>query len=132
MRNVDGRDYRALSLFPADTCQPFSVAGGAEGTEDDRHLWRKCAELLAKQDPRVLLKTMPRHVGMGLDEVLHDLEAEGYAARALVGRRCPQTPPKGPPLDFWPTPQARDHMPAHQAWELHSSQEGAKGTARRT
>lgn len=80
----------ALNLFPADTpASPFSVAGERRGTEDDRHLWPEMRRIIGDARPTwVIAENVLGHVSMGLDEVLHDLEAEGYAARALVIPAC--------------------------------------------
>ena len=66
-------------------CQPFSLAGERRGTEDDRHIWPFILAIVqAKRPAWCVFENVYGHVSMGLDEVLSDLEAEGYQARCFV------------------------------------------------
>ena len=66
-------------------CQPFSVAGKQKGTQDDRHLWPRMFEIIKHKRPSlVLCENVSGHIVLGLDEVLLDLEGEGYSTRAFV------------------------------------------------
>jgi DNA (cytosine-5)-methyltransferase 1 len=66
-------------------CQPFSVAGKQKGTEDDRHIWPYIRKIVASKRPSwVVFENVYGHVSMGLDQVLLDLETEGYATRAFI------------------------------------------------
>ena len=66
-------------------CQPFSVAGKQRGTEDDRHIWPYIFRIVASKRPTwCVFENVYGHLGMGLDEVLHDLESEGYATRTFI------------------------------------------------
>lgn len=67
-------------------CQPFSAAGRQRGTADERHLWPHFARLIRECHPRLVLgEQVESAVGHGWwDEVASDLEAEGYAAGAVV------------------------------------------------
>ena len=70
-------------------CQPFSQAGQRRGAEDDRHLWPEMYRLVASIRPRwVIAENVAGHISMGLDEVLSDLEGEGYATWPLVIPAC--------------------------------------------
>jgi len=70
-------------------CQPFSAAGQRRGKEDDRHLWPEVKRLMATVRPRWgLFENVAGHVSMGLDEVLSDLEAEGYTGFPIVIPAC--------------------------------------------
>lgn len=70
-------------------CQPFSVAGRQKGADDERHLWPAMFELIKRKRPSwVIGENVGGHVNMGLDEVLSDLENEGYQARAFVIPAC--------------------------------------------
>lgn len=61
-------------------CQPFSLAGARKGAEDERHLWPSIAEGIRIMRPRhVLLENVRGHLSLGFDQVLHDLNALGYA-----------------------------------------------------
>jgi len=66
-------------------CQPHSVAGKRRGAVDDRNLWPEYRRVLAELRPRwVLGENVPGIVTTMLDEVLSDLESEGYAATTIV------------------------------------------------
>lgn len=66
-------------------CQPFSTAGKRGGAEDDRHLWPEMRRLVEELRPSwVIGENVAGHISLGLDQVLFDLDALGYASRALV------------------------------------------------
>jgi DNA (cytosine-5)-methyltransferase 1 len=75
-------------------CQPFSVAGKRRGTEDDRHLWPEIVRFIRELDAAgnkptwCLFENVAGHISMGLDQVLSDLEAEGYTCWPLVIPAC--------------------------------------------
>ena len=70
-------------------CQPFSVAGQRRGTEDDRHIWPFIFTIIkAKRPSFCVFENVFGHVSMGLDQVLSDLEGEGYATRPFVIPAC--------------------------------------------
>ena len=70
-------------------CQPFSTAGQRRGKEDDRHLWPEFSRLVAELRPSwVIGENVAGHVSMGLDDVLSDLEGQGYACRTFVIPAC--------------------------------------------
>jgi DNA (cytosine-5)-methyltransferase 1 len=66
-------------------CQPFSTAGQRRGDQDDRHLWPEMLRVIKAVRPRwVIGENVAGHISMGLDTVLSDLEAAGYASRCYV------------------------------------------------
>ena len=66
-------------------CQPFSVAGKREGEKDDRHIWPYIRQIVAHKRPTwTVFENVYGHISMGLDQVLLDLEAEGYTTRTFV------------------------------------------------
>ena len=70
-------------------CQPFSLAGERRGTEDDRHIWPYILSIVQTKRPSwCVFENVYGHVSMGLDEVLSDLEREGYAARPFIVPAC--------------------------------------------
>ena len=91
----DIRELSADDIGPVDIivggypCQPFSAAGQRRGVEDDRHLWPEAYRLVAATRPAwCLFENVAGHVSMGLDDVLSDLEGEGYAVWPLVIPAC--------------------------------------------
>lgn len=66
-------------------CQPFSVAGKREGTDDDRHLWPEVRRLLETIRPRWFVgENVAGHVTLGLDDVLTDLADINYTAQSFI------------------------------------------------
>jgi DNA (cytosine-5)-methyltransferase 1 len=91
----DVRSLRGDEVGPIDLicggypCQPFSYAGKRQGKEDDRHLWPEVHRLVASIRPTwCLFENVAGHITMGLDEVLLNLEGEGYACQPLVVPAC--------------------------------------------
>lgn len=80
----------ANTIFTAGyPCQPFSQAGKRRGEEDDRHIWPYIREIVAQKRPAwCVFENVYGHVSMGLDTVLSNLEADGYATRAHIVPAC--------------------------------------------
>ena len=85
-QDIDGPIDVICGGYP---CQPFSTAGQRRGKEDDRHLWPEFSRLVAELRPAwVIGENVAGHISMGLDDVLSDLEGQGYAARPFVIPAC--------------------------------------------
>ena len=70
-------------------CQPFSHAGKQRGQDDPRHLWPEMFRLIRECRPTwVVGENVVGIVQLGLDEVLADLESEGYATRTFNIPAC--------------------------------------------
>jgi len=70
-------------------CQPFSHAGKRSGARDDRHLWPAMRRVIEQERPAwIIAENVTGHIALELDQVLADLEADGYACRALVIPAC--------------------------------------------
>ena len=70
-------------------CQPFSVAGKREGQADDRHLWPEFFRLIQETRPTwVIAENVAGHINMGLEDVLADLESEGYQCQTFLIPAC--------------------------------------------
>jgi DNA (cytosine-5)-methyltransferase 1 len=84
--DIDGSVDVICGGYP---CQPFSTAGKRQGADDDRHLWPEFARLVDELRPAwVIGENVAGHISMGLDDVLADLEAKGYACQSFVIPAC--------------------------------------------
>lgn len=90
IRELKGSDIGAVDVICGGyPCQPFSAAGKRLGAEDDRHLWPEYRRLVEELRPTwVIGENVAGHVSMGLDNVLSDLEALGYATRTFIIPAC--------------------------------------------
>ena len=68
-------------------CQPFSLAGSRQGSNDERHLWPYIKQAISVLRPKfVILENVRGHLSLGFKEVLADLTEIGYDARWQVVR----------------------------------------------
>jgi DNA (cytosine-5)-methyltransferase 1 len=79
-------------------CQPFSFAGKKKGKQDDRYLWHEMLRVITEVKPKWViaenvygLVTMQN--GMVLEQVLVDLESEGYEVQPYVIPACSKNAP---------------------------------------
>jgi len=70
-------------------CQPFSNAGQRGGEGDDRYLWPEMLRIIRELRPTwVIGENVPGIKNMALDQVLSDLEEEGYSTRTFNIPAC--------------------------------------------
>ena len=82
-------DPKRTILTAGYPCQPFSHAGKRLGQEDDRHIWPYILQIVAQKRPAwCCFENVYGHVSMGLDQVLLDLETQGYASRPFIVPAC--------------------------------------------
>ena len=86
---IPDTDPRRTILTAGYPCQSFSLAGKRRGTEDDRHIWPYIFSIIQARRPAVcVFENVYGHVTLGLDQVLSDLEGEGYATRPFIVPAC--------------------------------------------
>ena len=60
-------------------CQPWSIAGKREGTEDERWLWEDIERILCEVEPRIVfLENVPGLTHGGIEHVLGDMASLGF------------------------------------------------------
>ncbi len=65
-------------------CQPFSIAGSKKGKDDDRYLWPEVMRIIKKSKPTWFIGENVPGIIPYLDDILEDLEQEGYYWRAFL------------------------------------------------
>jgi DNA (cytosine-5)-methyltransferase 1 len=66
-------------------CQPFSVAGKREGSNDDRFLWPEMFRVISEIRPTwVVGENVPGIVKMALEQVLANMESIGYQCQTFI------------------------------------------------
>ena len=85
---IDWSSVEPIDILTAGyPCQPFSVAGNRQGSNDARHLWPYIKEAISVLKPRwVVLENVRGHLSLGFKEVLKDLAQVGYDARWQIVR----------------------------------------------
>jgi DNA (cytosine-5)-methyltransferase 1 len=91
IKEFDGRPYRRKIdiLTGGFPCQPFSTAGKRLGTADDRYLWPEMLRVIKQIKPRWIVGEnvyglVNWNEGMVFQQVLSDLEAEGYEVAPVI------------------------------------------------
>jgi len=70
-------------------CQSFSIAGKRRGKADDRYLWPEMFRVIRLLRPHwVLAENVTGIIRMALNDVLSDLESEGYRAIPFIIPAC--------------------------------------------
>ena len=90
IRKVNGKDFVSATIISGGfPCQPFSVAGKREGTDDDRYLWDEMLRVISSCKPTWVIGENVEGIiniqdGMVLRSVQDDLEREGFQVQCLV------------------------------------------------
>ena len=88
-RQFDFPDSRPDLVCGGFPCQPFSQAGRQLAQDDPRHLWPEMLRIIRELRPTwVCGENVTGLIRLGLDEVLTDLEGEGYATRTFNIPAC--------------------------------------------
>jgi len=89
VRLTDFPDTRPDLVCGGFPCQPFSQAGRQLAQDDPRHLWPEMLRVIRELRPTwVVGENVVGLIKLGLDEVLTDLESEGYATRTFNIPAC--------------------------------------------
>lgn len=86
VRTLDTTELPAIDIvFGGYPCQPFSSAGQRKGASDERHMWPHMLDVVRRVKPTwVVGENVKGHIYLGLDEVLDDMENEGFETRAFA------------------------------------------------
>lgn len=70
-------------------CQPFSRAGSRKGKDDDRYLWPEMFRAIKEiKPPFIVGENVAGLIELALENVLSDLENEGYAIETFIIPAC--------------------------------------------
>ena len=96
IKKFTGKKYRgAIDVLSGGfPCQPFSVAGKRKGKEDDRYLWEEMVKVIRNIQPTWIIgENVAGIISMGIEQVLSDLENEGYQCQAFLIPACAKNAP---------------------------------------
>jgi DNA (cytosine-5)-methyltransferase 1 len=75
-------------------CQPFSIAGKKRGLTDDRYMWNEMLRIIRQCHPNwIIAENVTGIVAMELDNILADLEREGYESQSFIIPACAANAP---------------------------------------
>jgi DNA (cytosine-5)-methyltransferase 1 len=70
-------------------CQPFSIAGKKKGINDDRYLWPEMLRIIRECEPNwIVAENVGGIVAMELDNIIDDLENQGYETQSYIIPAC--------------------------------------------
>ena len=136
IKALDGTAYRGVTLLTGGfPCQPFSNAGKRRGKDDDRYLWPQMLRVIQEARPAWIVgENVVGIIGLALDQVCSDLEAEGYEVEPIIIPACGVHAPHRRNRVWvvagggamWPTPRTPSGGPDNSAKRLRPS--GHRGT----
>lgn len=90
LKEIEGYECGSVDVVTGGyPCQPFSSIGARRGHNDPRHLWPEMFRIISNARPDwVVCENVERHVSMGLDSVLDDLENAGYKTETFIIPAC--------------------------------------------
>jgi len=136
IKALDGTAYRGVTLLTGGfPCQPFSNAGKRRGKDDDRYLWPQMLRVIQEARPAWIVgENVVGIIGLALDQVCSDLEAEGYEVEPIIIPACGVDAQHRRNRVWvvagggamWPTPRTPSGGPDNSAKRLRPS--GHRGT----
>ncbi len=136
IKTLDGTAYRGVTLLTGGfPCQPFSNAGKRRGKDDDRYLWPQMLRVIQEARPDWIVgENVVGIIGLALDQVCSDLEAEGYEVEPIIIPACGVDAQHRRNRVWivagggamWPTPRTPSGGPDNSAKRLRPS--GHRGT----
>jgi len=90
IKTINKKELESVDVISGGfPCQPYSLSGKRRGKEDDRALWKEMFEVIKEiRPPFILCENVIGLITMELDEVLFDLESEGYTTETFVLPAC--------------------------------------------
>jgi len=95
VKTFDGTEYTGgtFLLTAGVPCQPASVAGKRQGTEDDRWLWPEVLRVMAEAQPEWCIFENPLGIltlekGLVFENLLLEMESQGYAVQPYIIPAC--------------------------------------------
>jgi len=85
IKTFDGAGFRGKvhGITAGYPCQPFSVAGKRQGTDDPRHLWPHISRIVQAVRPVwCFFENVAGHLTLGFPEVYRELRNMGYSVEA--------------------------------------------------
>jgi DNA (cytosine-5)-methyltransferase 1 len=91
IKEFNGTEYRGTIdvLSGGFPCQPFSSAGKRKGKEDDRFIWPEMLRVVREVKPSFIVgENVAGIIGMAIEQVLTEMEAEGYHTETFIIPAC--------------------------------------------
>jgi DNA (cytosine-5)-methyltransferase 1 len=85
LKTFDGKPWRGVvdCIIGGYPCQPFSVAGKRQGSDDPRHLWPHIARIIREVQPlSCFFENVAGHLTLGFSDVVRELGEMGYRTAA--------------------------------------------------
>ena len=120
-------------------CQPFSVAGKQNGTNDDRYLWPDMFRIIEQLEPTFVIienvKGINIQEGMVFETVCSDLKVKASKSKRLLFQaQASALPTEEKESGLWATPNTMDHLPPRSkegTFEVNAwTQEGEDKTSK--
>lgn len=113
-------------------CQPYSVAGNMQGTEDARHLWPEMCRAVREIQPGYVVGENVRGLvswnsGMVFEQVQTDLEDEGYEVLPFLLPACAVNAPHRRDRIWFVAHRKSEQSSCETISEISPSQEGEFG-----